>query len=132
MFTLSEYQKEPGALSMAEFAGIYASIISAVGTDPDGKELYKELLEKAVEYAYFRARWNLMTVEERMEADAARTRKHDSLIIKFNMLARYCRMQGKDDSWREKLGDADSDPYFRKRIGDMGCYLAFAASLEMR
>lgn len=39
-----------------------------------------------------------------MERDSGRTACHDSVIIKFNMLARYLKMQGRDTGWRDKLG----------------------------
>ena len=58
--------------------------------------------------------------EEKMDIDPLRTSHHDSLIIHFNMLARYLRMQGKKAEWRERLGYKEDDRFNRKTIGDFG------------
>lgn len=105
--------------------------IASVSND-DAVELYDELLEKAIEYAALRARWNNMTMEEKAEADSGRTMKHNSLIVKFNQLARFLRMQGKPATWRDELGYEDEDKMNRKKIGDMGCYLAFVHAINAR
>ena len=70
--------------------------------------------------------------EEKMETDSLRTSHHDSLIIHFNMLARYLRMQGKEAAWRDQLGYEEDDRYNRKKIGDFGCYIVFVNSLGVR
>lgn len=67
-----------------------------------------------------------------MEKDSARTSCHDSVIVKFNMLERFLKMQGKDARWRKVLGYEEDDPNFRKRIGDFACYLVFVNSLLAR
>ena len=59
----------------------------------------------------------------------ARSAKHDSIIIKFNQLARYLRMQGKEVKWRDMLGD---ERHNRKLIGDMACFLTFVQALNGR
>lgn len=41
-------------------------------------------------------------------------------------------MQGKDTSWREKLGYEKEDVYNRKVIGDFACYIVFVNSLNAR
>lgn len=48
-------------------------------------------------------------------------------IIKFNQLARYLKMQEKNTSWRDELGDLekDKDSSMRKRMGDFACYIVF-------
>ena len=93
------------------------------------KELFDELLEKAIKYTEIRAKWNLMNSSERAEADAGRTMCHDSLIVKFNQLAKYLRINGKSAGWRDQLGYDDSD---RKRIGDFAAYIVFVSCLNAR
>ena len=41
-------------------------------------------------------------------------------------------MQGKAALWRDKLGYEEYDKLNRKRIGDMGCYLAFIHAINAR
>ena len=56
----------------------------------------------------------------------SRTLKHDSAIVKFNMLARYFRKEGKKAIWRDELGES------RKTIGDFTCYIALFYGLNAR
>ena len=117
---------------MEDFIRIHEKLVESVGTDEDALDLYDELLEKAIQCSDVRARWSRMSREQKMDADEGRTRKHDSLIVKFNQLARYLDGTGRDISWREELGYTEDDPLCRKTIGDMGCYLAFIAAINMR
>ena len=73
----------------------------------------------AARYAGFRSSWLLWGREERISRDESRTACHDSLIVRFNQLARYLRSQGKDAAWRTFWDMAEeADRYCRKRIGD--------------
>lgn len=123
--TYQEYQDMSKSLSFEDMNRLHQAITEAVGNDDDALELYEELIQGSISYANIRAKWSLMSIAEKMEADAGRTISHDSLIVKFNQLARYLTMSGRDTSWRDELGYEEDDPYNRKRIGDMGCYLAF-------
>lgn len=67
-----------------------------------------------------------------MDTDSLRTSHHNSVIIRFNMLARYLRMQGKKAEWRDKLGNDEENRYYRKTIGDFGCYIVFVNSICAR
>ena len=58
--------------------------------------------------------------------DKERTFKHDSIINRVNILARYLEKMGNDISWRAELGDST------KRIGDFACYIALFYGLEAR
>ena len=91
-----------------------------IGNDADAIELYGELIEAALKYAEIRSKWTRLSREEKMDIDPLRTSHHDSLIIHFNMLARYLRMQGKKAEWRERLGYKEDDRFNRKTIGDFG------------
>lgn len=70
--------------------------------------------------------------KKKMDRDSSRTFCHNSVITHFNMLARYLKMQGKPAKWRDQLGYEEDDKYFRKTIGDFGCYLVFINSLCAR
>lgn len=107
-------------------------ILKEIGTDEEALDLYSELIRKAIEYACIRAKWTLMNKEEKADADESRTIKHDSLIVKFNQLAKYLKMQGKETAWRDSLGYEKDDKINRKRIGDMGCYLTFIHGINAR
>lgn len=74
----------------------------------------------------------LSSIEEKKDRDSSRTSCHNSVITHFNMLARYLKMQGKQAKWRDELGYEEDDKYFRKTIGDFGCYLVFVNSLCAR
>ena len=69
---------------------------------------------------------------EKAERDSGRTACHNSVIVKFNMLARYLKMQGKDAAWRDMLGYEEEDKLNRKTIGDFACYLVFINSINSR
>lgn len=127
-----EYEKMDGALAFEDMVRLHREMLQAIGDDEDGLELYDELLLKAVEYAGIRARWSRMSRLEKQAADEGRTAKHDSLIVKCNQLARYLKQQGRDTSWREELGYEEERRVNRKRVGDMGCYLAFVSGLLSR
>mgnify|MGYP004518271005 CR=1 FL=1 len=100
--------------------------------DPDALELYEDLVDAATKYATIRAKWLKMSREEKMDTDSLRTSHHDSLIIHFNMLARYLKMQGKNAAWHDQLGDDKCNKYYRKTIGDFGCYIVFINSICAR
>ena len=132
MYTFDDYERKPKCLLMEEFEEIHMDMLAEIETDLDAIELYQELVKKSVEYAAIRSKWLLMSNEEKMDADQGRTMKHDSLIIKFDQLARYLRMNGKKAVWRDKLGYEKDDKMNRKKIGDMGCYISFVYSLNAR
>ena len=127
-----DYLKEKNSLTFDEMQKIHAAIVSEVGTDEGAVDLYDELVSIAVKYANIRARWALLSKQDKMEQDASRTACHDSVIIKCNKLARYLKTLEKKAAWRDELGDESADPYNRKRIGDFACYLAFINGLNAR
>lgn len=130
--TFEEYLDTERCLTFNEMQDIHSQMLADIGADAEAKEIYGELVVIAMKYAGIRAEWTMLSREEKAERDARRTSCHDSLIVKFNMLARYLRMQGKDARWRECLGDEKDNPYSRKRIGDFACYIAFVNSLNAR
>lgn len=115
-----------------EMQDIHSQMLADIGRDADAGEIYRELTATAAKYAAVRAEWPTLGREEKAERDSRRTSLHDSVIVKFNMLARYLKKQGKDAGWRDCLGDEKENPYDRKRLGDMACYLAFVNGLNAR
>lgn len=129
MTTYTEYLKNTDSLTLETMNNMLYEMLSEIETDEDSQELFDELLEKAIKYTEIRAKWNLMSSRERAEADAGRTMCHDSLIVKFNQLAKYLKINGKSAGWRDQLGYDELD---RKRIGDFAAYLVFVSCLNTR
>ena len=130
--TFTIYMKEQHFLTIEQMQNIHRELVEKIGKDSEALELYEELLTVAVRYASIRVGWQQLSREEKMDRDASRTLCHNSVITHFNMLARYLKMQGKQAKWRDELGYEEDDKYFRKTIGDFGCYLVFVNSLCAR
>lgn len=127
-----EYAPMEKSLSIEEMQKLHSEMIAEIGNDEDALELYEELIVAANKYSAFRAAWCVWSREEKLEKDASRTACHDSMIVKFNKLARYLKMQDKNAAWREVLGDEAEHPCNRKRIGDFACYIVFVNSICAR
>lgn len=127
-----DYLSMPMSLTLEEMAGLHRQMREEIGSDSESLELYGELMAAAVRYMYFRSNWLLWSREERRDKDVSRTSAHDSVIIKFNQLYRFLKMQGKDALWRDVLGYEENDGNSRKRIGDFACYLAFVYGILTR
>ncbi|MDO4268734.1 MAG: hypothetical protein Q4C73_09680 [Eubacteriales bacterium] len=132
MNTFESYLKEPYVLDFNQMQSLHSELISEIGNDADAIELYEELVDAATKYAAIRAGWMRLSREEKMDTDSLRTSHHNSMIIHFNMLARYLRMQGKKAAWRDQLGNEEDNSYCRKTIGDFGCYIVFVNSICAR
>ena len=130
--TYEEYLEMPKSITIEKCLEIHKMMIEEIGTDEDAIELYDEIIEKAVEYVSLRAKWTFMDREWKLEEDPGRTRKHDSLIVKFNQLAKYLKMEGKEAKWRDELGYLEDDPYNRKVIGDMACFMIYVHGINGR
>ena len=130
--TYEEYLKQPKAIIFEKMQMIHAEMLAELGADMEALELYNELMKVATRYAAIRANWLLLSREEKNEQDSGRTSCHNSVIIHFNMLARYLKQQGNTAAWRDKLGYEEDDPYNRKAIGDFACYLAFVNVINAR
>lgn len=130
--TYEEYLKMPKSIEIEKCLEIHKMMVEEIGNDKDAIELYDEIIEKAVEYVSLRAKWTFMDHQWKMDKDPSRTRKHDALIVKFNQLERYLKMQGKEAKWRTMLGYIEDDPYYRKVIGDMACFLIYIHGVNGR
>lgn len=122
-----EYLTKKDSLTLEKADEILSRIEASLDkNDEDAMELYNDFLEGAVAYANVRAGWLLLSNDEKMEQDKGRTYKHDSVINRVNILARYLDKIGKDVSWREALGES------RKAIGDFACYVSLVYGLRAR
>ena len=130
--TYDDYLPMPMSLSLEEMTALHRDMVNEIGNDSDSLELFEELIATATRYMVFRSNWLLWSKEEKVDKDSGRTICHNSLIVKFNQLARYLKMQGKAAAWRDTLGYEENDKYFRKRIGDFACYLVFVNSVLAR
>lgn len=132
LITYSEYLEKQKCISLEKMQSIHNQMVDEIGEDPDALEIYDELMGKATQYAAYRAEWFIWDRATRMERDASRSSCHNSLIVKFNMLAKYLKMHGKTAAWRDELGYEEDDRYNRKAIGDFACYLVFVNSINAR
>lgn len=132
MNTYQEYLKMPLAMTFDEMDNVHCQMLKEIGTDDIAVELYDDLFAQAKKYHAYRSNWSTWSREEKMNQDPSRTACHDSLIVKFNALSRYLRLNGKTADWRDTLGDEKENPYVRKRIGDFACYLILIDSIHAR
>lgn len=130
--TYEDYLTLPMSLSLEEMASLHRDMVNEIGNDNDSLELYEELITTATRYMVFRSNWLLWSKAEKINQDPGRTSCHNSVIVKFNQLARYLKTQGKAAAWRDTLGYEEDDKYFRKKIGDFACYLVFVNSILAR
>lgn len=131
-FEYEDYLIEENSLSLEEMRELHHQMMMEIGKDEDALDLYRELTEQANRYVMFRASWVLWDTAEKNDKDASRSSCHNSLIVKFNQLARYLNMQGKSATWRDVIGYEEESVYNRKRIGDFACYIVFVNCLNAR
>lgn len=135
MYMITNYEnylKENKIIKIEECMQLHNMMVEEIGNDQDAIELYDEIIEKAIEYVSLRVRWTFMDIQWKMDEDPGRTRKHDALIVKFNQLAKYLKMQGKDAKWRDLLGYTEDDPELRQRIGDFACFMVYIHGINGR
>ncbi|MBQ4543664.1 MAG: hypothetical protein IJA19_05800 [Clostridia bacterium] len=124
-----QYLKEPKYLTVERMRALQEEILGEIADDTEAMAIYDELIRTATRYAKIRAEWLLWDRITKIENDDSRTSCHNSLIVKFDMLARHLKTRGKDAAWRDVLGYKKDD---RKTIGDFACYLVFVNSLNAR
>lgn len=132
MQTYDSYLERVFALPFMDAARIFATIKKQIENDEDMTDLYHDLLSRSIEYSSVRAEWQMMTTEEKGAIDSRRSEIHDAVIREFDILARNLGKLGHDTSWRDELGDLNRNPDYRKRIGDMACYLVLFEGLNAR
>ena len=126
------YLQEPKHLTVEQMREIHEQILGEIADDTEAREIYENLVAVATRYAGIRAEWRLWDRITKIENDDSRTSCHNSLIVKFDMLARHVKSRGKEAAWRDELGYEKDDRYNRKVIGDFACYLVFVNSLNAR
>ena len=89
-------------------------------------EMWQNLLNKAIEYTNIRAKWSLMSTEEKAENDSYRTTCHDSFINSLKMYVRYFKQIGIELLSKELI---EQD---RKTIGDFANYIVFREAIKNR
>lgn len=131
VYTVQDYEREPEALTVEQAQMIHEEIKDEVDDDK-AFELYDKLVKAGVEYIQIRAKWAVQTREENHKMNDLRTEKHNAVIAAVDALADYLKSQDKPAAWRDEIGYEANGKFFRKRIGDFGCYIAFLVSLKSR
>ncbi|RJW53994.1 hypothetical protein DXC92_01630 [Clostridiales bacterium TF09-2AC] len=90
--TYENYLPMENSLSLEDMVKLHNEMVLEIGLDSDALELYDELVDKATRYAYLRTEWLLIRKEEKADRDSSQSACHNSLIVKFNQLARYLKM----------------------------------------
>lgn len=104
----------------------YNEIVDNCHKNDEVFEMWQDLLDKAIEYTSIRAKWSLMSREEKIEKDAYRTACHDSFINGLKIYVRYLRQIGIELS---SNGLIEQD---RKAIGDFANYIVFREAIKNR
>lgn len=89
------------------------------GEDEDNSELATDLLNAAIKYAKYRMDWAIHDSTWKIENDKYRTSAHNRFIDCLNIFLRY----------NKKSLEKEFD---RKDLGDIACYLAYAATIAER
>ena len=132
MQTYDTYLERIFALPFENASRIFTTIKTQIENDEVMTDLYHDLLSRSIEYSAIRAEWQMMTTEEKGAIDKRRSEIHDAVIREFDILARNLGKLGHDTSWRDELGVLNRNPDYRKRIGDMACYLVLFEGLNAR
>lgn len=108
------------------FEKFYNEILDYCQRNDEVFEMWQDLLKKAIEYTSIRAKWPLMSREEKIEKDAYRTACHDSFINSLKIYVRYLKQLGIDLLVNELI---EQD---RKTIGDFANYIVFREAINNR
>ena len=104
----------------------YNEIVDTCNKNDEVFEMWQDMLKKAIEYTSIRAKWSLMSSEEKIENDAHRTACHDSFINSLKIYVRYLKQLGIDLLVNELIEQN------RKTIGDFANYIVFREAIENR
>ncbi len=128
--TYEAYLKHPAGniLTFEDAMKIYGKMAASVAECrmEDKMDFWDDCLKKAAAYTKMRNDWELMSREERMDADEGRSLMHDGFITSLNILSRIADKEGIDHSWRDELGEE------RKRIGDFACFITYITGISNR
>ncbi len=132
IYSIQSYQEQEQSFTMKEAAEIHQAMIDEIGEDEKALELYENIKKAGVEYIEIRTKWAVLPKAERKAINDLRTEKHNAVIDSLDALAAYLKTTGKMAAWRDDIGYEVDGKYFRKRIGDFGCYIAFLLGLSTR
>ena len=128
--TYELYLKHPAGhvLTIEDAIKIYEKMAASIDqcTLEDKMEFWNDCLQKAASYTKIRNDWEVMSREDRIDADMGRTLRHDGFITSLKILSRIAEQEGIDNSWRDELGEE------RKRIGDFACFIAYITGISNR
>ncbi len=128
--TYEDYLNNPhgNILRMEDALKIYTKMANCISrcTLEDKMDFWNDFLKKAADYTMIRNSWELMSREEKMDADGSRSLKHDGFITSLNILSRIAQKEGVDNSWRDELGEE------RMRIGDFACFVTYITGISNR
>ena len=114
-------------LSLEEAEEIYCAMYQNLDfSDEDIKEIWEEMIGRALRYSAVRSGWLRKTRDEKIRDDDERTNLHNQFINSVDQLIFLQTKEGKDVSWGRALGSS------RKRIGDLACYIALFQGLNGR
>ena len=108
------------------FKKYYDEILECRHKDDEVFEMWQDMLNKAIEYTSIRAKWSLMSKEEKIEKDAYRTACHDSFINSLKIYVRYLKQIGIE------LLSSEIIEQDRKTIGDFANYIVFKEAIKNR
>lgn len=132
IYSIQSYVEQEQSFTMEEAAAIHQKMIEEIGEDEKAVDLYEKIKKAGVEYIEIRTKWAVLLKEERKAINDLRTEKHNAVIDSLDALCVYLRSIGKEADWRDDIGYEKDGKYFRKRIGDFGCYIAFLLGLSTR
>lgn len=112
--------------TISEWASILATIEDSCTGDAELQKLGVGMVEAAIRYAHVRTDWALWDETKRIQKDRERSAAHDAFIDACNVLSRTMRSRGKNNAWREQLGQD------RKALGDFACFIHVALGLSAR
>ena len=98
------YLREPKSLTVEKMRALQEEILGEIADDTEAMAIYDELIRTATRYAEIRAEWLLWDRITRIEHDDSRTSCHNSLIVKFDMLARHLKTRGERGCVERSLG----------------------------
>lgn len=126
MFSYSSFLKEVDALSFEQCREVHDKILPALGRDEELDEIWANFVNYAIDYSQVRAKWYLISQEERQTTDQSRTDKHNRVIVHLKMIATFLDNEGFDRSWFDAIADN------RKQIGDFANYISYIYALNGR
>lgn len=112
--------------NLVTFEKYYAEILEHCHKDDESFEMWQDMLNKAIEYTNIRAKWSLMSTEEKNEKDVYRTACHDSFINSIKVYIRYLKQLGIELLSNELI---EQD---RKTMGDFANYIVFREAVKNR